>query len=50
MDHEKDRAGSEYWHIAQEHVVDRIRNKCGQEQFTEEDINRAIGVLEVGGG
>ena len=50
MDHNKHRRmDEEYWNDCQENVVKPIRDKCNQKQFTEEEINRVIGILEING-
>ena len=50
MDHNKHRKmDEEYWSDCQENVVKQIRDKCNQKQFSEEEINRVIGVLEING-
>lgn len=47
MDHVEERRGNEYWNTSQEHVVHHIINKCGQKQFSVDQINRAVGILET---
>ena len=50
MDHNKHRRmDEEYWNDCQENVVKHIQDKCNQKQFTEKEINRVIGVLEING-
>jgi len=45
MDHKEDRKTSQYWPYCQEKVVPFIRSICPE--FSDEEINRAIGLLEV---
>ena len=50
MDHKEARMQDPYWNECQEHVVDRLRIRCGLESnpdFDEESIHRIIGILEV---
>ncbi len=51
MDHTEQRQQiSEYWKESQVKVVDRLLHGCGladDGEFSESDVNRAVGVLEV---
>ena len=47
MDHREEREDSEYWNYARDNIVPFIRDQCGQTQWTEEQIMRATGILEV---
>ena len=47
MDHKEEREETEYWRYGRDHIVPFIREQCGQTQWSEEKIMRAIGILEV---
>ena len=47
MDHREEREGTEYWSYGRDHIVPFIRDQCGQTQWTEQQVMRATGILEV---
>ena len=47
MDHREEREETEYWQYGRDHIVPFIREQCGQTQWSEEQIMRATGILEV---
>ena len=47
MDHREEREDTEYFRYGKEKIVPFIREQCGQTQWSEEEIMRVIGILEV---
>ena len=47
MDHREEREKTDYWRYGRDKIVPFIREQCGQTQWSEEEIMRAIGILEV---
>ena len=47
VDHMEQRRGGEYWKVAEEQVVDRLRGECGQEQWGREEVQGVVGRLEL---
>jgi hypothetical protein len=47
MDHEEERRGSEYWLLSKKQIVPFLQQCCQQEQWSQDQIMNAVGILEV---
>ena len=49
MTHAEEKAGRDYWPVAQQHVVDFLLEKCGESRWSRQQVTDAVTLLEVNG-